>query len=212
MHEHKKHKTAVMRLNRISVMGQINSATSSTAVRGSFGHSTVVQQYRLWLRGCRAGCNTKLVASTFRQRNERNYSRDGPQDEREKTSLPLACGNGHYPHDSGDMHEADVNGHGPVDGLVLPVVHHGLHGVLHQSNGVQRQRPPIQNDIGKVRRHRGHSKALTTPFLAVCSDLLRPVLTLLQRATPISLVRALDANWCVFVVRTQAKLRLGNRR
>lgn len=71
------------------------------------------------------------------------YSRDRPQDEGQEQSLPLAFGDSHGSYNGCDVHESDVDGHGPVDGLVLPVVHDGLHRVLDEGDRVQGQSPPF---------------------------------------------------------------------
>lgn len=65
------------------------------------------------------------------------HSRDRPQDEGKKQSLPLAFRDRHQANHSRDVYEGDVDGHGPIDGLILPVVHSSLHRVLRDGDRVE---------------------------------------------------------------------------
>lgn len=126
---------------------------------------------------CIACTNLAVFRCLERQRGENiQNSRDGPQDECQQAGLPLAVLDRADPYHGSDVHQRDVDGHRPVDRLVLPVVHHGLHRVLDQRDRVQRQGAPLQDRVRCIRRH-GNSR----PDLRLGNDAQFPEFLPVQR-------------------------------
>lgn len=79
--------------------------------------------------------------------------RHRPKDEGEQERLWLAVRDGEDPHHRSDVDQRNIDGHRPIDWLVLPVVHDSLHRVFGKRDWVERQLTAMQNGVSRIRCH-----------------------------------------------------------
>eukprot|EP00953_Heterococcus_sp_UTEX-ZZ885_P013117 7498-Heterococcus_DN1.PRE.2 len=67
-----------------------------------------------------------------------------PKYQSQKSRLPRGYADIHEPNDCCYVHQSDVDAHGPVDALVLPVIRNRFCCVCHQGNRIERETPLMQ--------------------------------------------------------------------